>query len=222
MEAAAAEAAEDSSDLSDLDSPGDGSEVEDNFEDVWAVPAKSGEGGSGPRSRYAKPEDEGVVQYRRHCSELGCVPISYYELHYSEEQIVMNDHGIGGTGGVALAKSLAANTKATQVTLRTNALDEMAGKAMAAAFEANARITELDLFENRIQSVRDSDDSSSSFFCACFCFCFVFFEGVTREDTGGVHRPPLEGGVGSTDISLLSGLVAGCLYTLHADVRTCR
>ena len=105
--AAAAEAeADDSSELSDLDSPGDGSEVEDNFEDVWAVAVTSP---SAARSRYSKPEDEGVVQYRRYCADLGCVPISYYEMHYADGPVVMNDHGIGGTGGVALAKSLAIN-----------------------------------------------------------------------------------------------------------------
>ena len=149
--AAAAEAeADDSSELSDLDSPGDGSEVEDNFEDVWAVAVTSP---SAARSRYSKPEDEGVVQYRRYCADLGCVPISYYEMHYADGPVVMNDHGIGGTGGVALAKSLAINEKATSITLRTNALDEKAGKAMAAALEANTEIVEVDLFENQMQSV---------------------------------------------------------------------
>jgi Ran GTPase-activating protein (RanGAP) involved in mRNA processing and transport len=146
---AAAEAADDSSELSDLDSAGDGEEVEDDFADVWARPVLPGTKGGG---RYDKPEQEEVINYRQFCSLGGCVPVSYYELNFTQERFVMNNHGLGSAGAIALGKSLAENTAIKSITLRTNGIDEDAGEALVAACCANPNIVEMDLFENQLES----------------------------------------------------------------------
>ncbi|KAF4084275.1 hypothetical protein AMELA_G00126730 [Ameiurus melas] len=90
--------------------------------------------------------------YLQACKLVGVIPVSYFLRNLGCATINLNHHGLGPSGGKALAIALVTDTHTTTLELADNFLLAEGAKYLVQMLKANFTIQNLNLSDNHLQS----------------------------------------------------------------------